>query len=91
MISSVFLTGRLGPLLDESTRYVEIDSVLPGPSGTFETHHIPVRCNRGPSAHFLRAKEGGLITLQGRLQQDETFGLVVALELEDIYSASVTK
>ena len=53
MLSSVFLTGRLGEKLDDKVRYVEVDRVIPGPTGKFLTdklfifhkYHTIHRCN----------------------------------------------
>ena len=85
MISSVFLSGRLGKPLDGSTRYVDLDSVVPGPTGEFRTHHIPVRTSRGESCLFMKGKQGSPITLQGRLESDPSIGLYVKLELEELH------
>ena len=86
MINSVFLTGRLGDLLDDKTRYVEVDSVIPGAGGEFKTHRIPIRSTRGSGTRFFRAKTGALISLEGRIETDETYGLIVVLELDEIYA-----
>ena len=85
MICSVFLSGRTGKSIDERTRAVELDSIVPGSTGEFQTYDIPVRSNRGPSSHFLSAKEGALVTLQGRLEVDPLLGLIVQVEVEEIH------
>lgn len=41
MISAVFVTGRLGEKIAPLGRYVEIDRVLPGPTGHYGVDKVP--------------------------------------------------
>ena len=87
MLSSVFISGRLGDSISEDIRYVEVDAVIPGPSGKYETFLLPVTCPHCKSAYFYAAKKGSLIILKGRLETRPEFGLLVALEIEEIFSS----
>lgn len=90
-MNTVFITGRIGKNIDPQTRIIEIDSVIPGPTGEFLTYEVPVRTSRNANCHFLKAKEGILMSLQGRLEIDDDIGLLVHLELEEIYNVPMTK
>lgn len=84
MVSSVFISGRLGRSIDRQTRMVELDSPIPS-KGEFRICEIPVRCNRSWKASFFSAKVGTLIVLKGRLESEEPLGLYVALEIEELF------
>ncbi len=85
MLSSVFVSGRLGKIIGPKTRYVEVDRVIPGPSGHYETDLIPVRsmlCVDGP---FMKAKAGTFIVFKGRIETDEKGQLILIDELDEIF------
>lgn len=84
MISSVFVSGRLGDALGEKTRYVEVDRVVPGPSGLYETDKFPVRTMLCKDGLFMTAKKGAYITLKGRIENDPELGLVIVDEIDEI-------
>ncbi len=84
MISSVFLSGRLGKVIAERIRYVEVDRVIPGPSGHYETDQFPVRTMLSKDGVFMKAKEGTYVTLKGRLEMDPAHGLLIVNELDEI-------
>ena len=86
MISSVTLSGRLGQKLSDSIRFVEVDSLTPGPTGVFSTIQIPVAVHRCLSASFLTAKEGSLVIVKGRLDVEEEVGLLVKAEYEEVFT-----
>lgn len=80
MISDVFLTGRLTKVLDKTTRYVEIERLIPD-CGQFVVDYIPVSFwNKEPNSHFMKLDEGTLIVLRGRIQSEERFGIIVIAE-----------
>ncbi len=86
MLSSVFLSGRLGEKKDAATRIVEVDHLIPGPGGRYLISSIPVR-SMVPESMLLKAKKGSLIILKGRLQSDERDGsLYIVDEIDEIYS-----
>ncbi len=91
MISSVFLSGRLGPVVGEKTRYVEVDRVIPGPSGRYETDRFPVRTMLSRDGVFMKAAEGTHITLKGRLEMDPELGLVIVNEVDEFVSAKSSR
>lgn len=90
MLSSVFLSGRLGERIDEQTRLVEVDSLLPT-RGEFRVYNIPVRSSRSPLSSFFLAKKGSLIILKGRLEEEKPLGLYIALEIEEIYAPNAKR
>ncbi len=89
MISSCFVTGRLGKVIDPTTRYVEVDRVLPDDCGTYSVDRIPVRTYSGKGCLFMVAPEGSYIGLKGHLETREEFGVLVYLEFEEIFPMKV--
>jgi hypothetical protein len=86
MLSSVFVSGRLGALIDEKTRYVEVDRVIPGPSGHFETDQLPVRSMLCIDGSFMKGPKGTFIVFKGRIESDPKLGLILIDELDEIYT-----
>ncbi len=85
MLSSLFLSGRLGEVKDEKTRIVEVEHVIPGPTGRFATSRIPVRA-LAPESLLVKAKAGSLIVLKGRIEADEKDGILYVVdEIDEIY------
>ncbi|MBQ2052770.1 MAG: hypothetical protein VZR76_04820 [Candidatus Enteromonas sp.] len=85
MLSSVFLSGRLGEKISPKTRYVEIDRVIPGPTGHFETDKFPVRSMLATEGPFMKAAVGTFVVLKGRLETDEDGKIVIVDELDEIF------
>lgn len=85
MISSVFMSGRLGKVLKKGIRYVELDRLVPGPTGHFAIDKIPVKSQSFEEDSFMQEPEGAYICLQGRLETDPDLGIVVLLELSEMY------
>ena len=88
MLSSVYLTGRLGPCLGPTLRLVEIEGILPSAKGTFDVTEVRVRCDRGESAYFMRAKLGSLVVVKGRLESDEQGHLLVVNEIDEVFGSA---
>jgi hypothetical protein len=86
MLSSVFVSGRLGDIIDGKTRYVEIDRVVPGASGHFETDLIPVRSMLTIEGSFIKGAKGSFIVFKGRIERDPKLGLILIDELDEIYT-----
>ncbi len=84
MLSSIFMSGRLGEVIGEKMRIVEVDRVIPGPSGYYETDRFPVRTMSGSKSIFMRAKVGSYVTLKGRIEGDEKYGVIIIAELDEI-------
>lgn len=91
MLSSVFVSGRLGKRLTPEIRLVEVDSVLPGPGGRFKVDSFPVLCPLSPSSLFFSAKDGSLIVIKGRLENDKAMGLVIVDEIDEIFPCGEKK
>lgn len=85
MLSSVFVSGRLGKQLSEQVRLVEVDRVVPGAGGKFKIDQFPVVCHLSPSSLFFTANEGSLIVLKGRLEKHKEFGTVIVDEIDEIF------
>ena len=84
MISSVYLSGTLEEVTEPGLRYVAIDSSFPDASGQLQTHHIPVVCSR-KGCLFLTAKQGSKVVLKGRLETRDNIGLVIVLEMDEVF------
>lgn len=85
MISAVFVTGRLGEKIAPLGRYVEIDRVLPGPTGHYGVDKVPVFTYSGEGCLFMKAPIGSFISFKGHIETQDGFGIVVKLELEEIF------
>lgn len=85
MISSVFVSGRLGAIVAPKIRYVEVDRVIPGESGRFQTDRFLVRTMLSPQGTFMKASEGTYICFKGRLEMDPTHGLLIVDEIDEIF------
>ncbi len=88
MISEVMISGRLGANLSPTMRYVEIDRVISTPAGgKYEVDKVPVKTYGGKESHFMKAKEGALIVLKGRLETKSDLGVYVISEFHEIFSS----
>lgn len=85
MISAVFVTGRLGEKIGPLGRFVEVDRVVPGPTGKYQVDKIPVFTYSGEGCLFMKAPIGSFITCKGHMETDEKLGVVVKMELEEIF------
>jgi hypothetical protein len=87
MISSVFVSGRLGKRVKPRFRYVEVDRVIPGESGRYEVDRFLVKSMLSPEGAFNTLPEGSYICFKGRLESDPEYGLIIVDELDEIYAA----
>ena len=85
MISAVFVTGRLGDRISSLSRFVEIDRVIPGPTGKYEVDRIPVQTYAGEGCLFMNAPNGSFISFKGHLETRKEEGVIVCIELEEIF------
>ena len=85
MLSSVFVSGRLGEIIEEKTRYVEVDRVIPGPTGHYEVDRFPVRSMLAIHGPFMTQPVGTYICFKGRLEVDPRLGLIIVDEIDEIY------
>ncbi len=85
MISAVFVTGRLGEQITPLSRYVEVDRVVPGPTGKYEVDKIPVFTYAGEGCFFMQAPKGSFITVKGHMETDKDLGVIIKMELEEIF------
>lgn len=86
MLSSVFVSGRLGEVIEPKTRFVEVDRMVPGASGRYEVDKFIVRsmlCSDGP---FMKLPVGTFIVIRGRLEQDPKLGLIIVDEVDELFS-----
>ncbi len=86
MLSSVFISGRLGEIKDNQTRIIEVDHVIPGESGHYAVTKIPVRAPYQESL-LMKAKPGCLAIIKGRLEAvNEKDGIIYVVdEIDEIY------
>lgn len=84
MLTSVYISGRLGDSAGKNVRYVEVESPLVGTGGKRRIDLIPVYTPLGKSAFFFKAKKGAFIIVKGRLEKNDEFGLYVHSEIEEI-------
>lgn len=84
MLTSVYISGRLGDSAGKNVRYVEVESPLVGTGGKRRIELIPVYTPLGKSAFFFKAKKGAFIIVKGRLEKNDEFGLYVHSEIEEI-------
>lgn len=85
MLSSFYLSGRLGEVISREMRYIEVDRVVPNDCGRFVVDRFPVRAMTGPSGHFMKSPSGALINCKGRLECDEKEGLYLVDEMDEIF------
>ncbi len=84
MLTSVYVSGRLGDSVGKNVRFVEVESPLAGTSGKRRIDLIPVYNPLGKSACFFKAKKGAFVIVKGRLEKNDEFGLYVHSEIEEI-------
>ena len=70
MISAVFVAGRLGEKIAPLGRYVEIDRVLPGPTGHYGVDKVPVFTYSGEGCLFMKAPIGSFISFKGHIETE---------------------
>lgn len=83
MLSSVYLSGRLGKKVFDNLRMIELDGLSPNPQGEFEITEVPVRSNLGGESALMHAKDGLYVVIKGRLCCHGTVGLCVLSEIEE--------
>lgn len=86
MLSSVYLSGRLGEIIAPKTRHVEVDRVVPGPTGHYETDKFIVRSMLAVDGPFMKLPAGTLIILKGRLETDPKLGLIIVDEIDELFT-----
>ena len=84
MLTSAYVSGRLGDEFGNNFRYVEVESPLIGTGGGRRTDLIPVYNPLGKSATFFRAKKGSFVIVKGRIERDLEHGLYIHCEIEEI-------
>ncbi len=84
MISSVFVSGRLGEKLSSNLRYVEVDRPIPE-NGKFVTDSFLVKSQSYESSPFLREPNGSYICFKGRIEKDKTHGFLIVIEIDEMY------
>ena len=84
MLSNIFISGRLAEKIGPKTRIVEIDRVIPGPTGRYSVDRIPVKSTLSYEGQFMKANVGAFIVLKGRLETNERGELIVVDEIDEI-------
>ncbi len=85
MISSVFVTGRIGKPIDSKYRYVEVERPIVDQDGTHRVDQIPTRMPHFASSNWIKEQEGSYIAFKGRIEMDGHLGLVLVIEHKEIY------
>jgi hypothetical protein len=93
MISSVFVSGRLGASLPKGYRYVEVDRPSPDPDGHYPVDKVIVRSPFGEGAPLMKMPLGSFVCFKGRLEVDREHGLILVDEVDEIlrFPKKVTK
>ena len=84
MISSVFVSGRLGEKLSHNLRYVEVDRPVPE-KGKFVTDSFLVKSQSYESSPFLKEPTGSYICFKGRIEKDVEHGFIIVIEIDEMY------
>lgn len=84
MISSIFVSGRLGPIIKENMRYVEVDRPIPE-KGRFITDSFPVKAQALETAPFMKEPDGAYICFKGRVEKDAELGMIFVIEIDEMY------
>ena len=84
MISSIFLSGRLGELISPTCRYVEVDRPIPE-NGRFITDKFVVKSQCTQINPFMKEPVGSYICLKGRLEVDDKLGIIIIIEIDEMY------
>lgn len=84
MISSVYMSGRLGDKINDEFRYIEVDRMFDDRGDRkLVTDKFPVRSM--VKGRFYDYPNGAMIILKGRIEMDEKLGLVIVDELDEIF------
>ncbi len=84
MISSVFVSGRLGEKISDNLRYVEVDRPIPE-KGKFVTDSFLVKSQSYESSPFIKEPKGAYICFKGRIENDLDHGLIIVMEIDEMY------
>lgn len=91
MISSIFVSGRVGKAIDKNFRYVLVERPLVDQEGKLQIDKIPVRMPYFASESWIKEKEGSFIVFKGRIECDEKLGLVIVIEHKEIYGPELKR
>lgn len=101
MITSIYLTGAAGPIIDKNSRYLMVTRPVPDvDTKNFKTDRfrIVVKNPPGTDSQIMKVGEGTLVIISGRLEADDAanevlrkHGLpessfVVIAELTEVYT-----
>jgi hypothetical protein len=87
MLTSLSLSGRLAEIKEKNLRYVEVDRVVHTPlGGRYKVDRFLVKFP-GERSLFLSAPAGSLIYLNGRLEIDEKYGVIIIDQLDEIFTS----
>lgn len=81
MLTSVFMTGRIGKKIDNIFRNIEIERTSIFTNETI-LDEIPI-CGwqKSSKSHIMNIKDGTLIVVKGRIERDDKHGLYVVCEI----------
>jgi len=86
MISDVTLSGRLAEVVDDSTRYVEIDRAIPTEiGGRFQVDRFLIRSFGGKNSVFMKSPVGARIFARGHLENHPQYGVIIVSELQELF------
>jgi len=87
MMTSLSLSGRLGKVKEGRFRYVEVDRVVYTPlGGRYKVDSFLVRFP-SESGFCIKAPNGSLIFMKGRIEVDEKQGMIIVDEFDEIFTA----
>lgn len=77
MLSSVFVSGRVGCSPFPGYRYIEVDRPVPDAEGRMKIDRFLVKDALGGQSRFMKLSDGSLVIFKGRLETDPEHGLVL--------------
>ncbi len=91
MISSVFVSGRIGKIIDRHFRYVLVERPLVNQEGKYQVDEIPVRVSYFATESWMKEKEGTFIVFKGRIEKDKNVGLALVVEHRECYAPELKR
>lgn len=91
MISSVFVSGRLGKQINKNFRVLLVERPLHDQEGKAVIDEIPVRMEGFATESFMKEKEDSFVVFKGRIEKDSEVGLALVIEHRETYGPSLVR
>lgn len=91
MISNVFVSGRIGEVIDKHYRYVLVERPLVNQDGKYQIDKVPVRVSYFATDSWMKEKEGTFIVFKGRIEMDKKIGLALVIEHRETYAPELIR